>query len=64
MLVDAHSKWIEVHITNASAAAVTIEKLQLTFLSLGLPEMLNTNNFLHLQAVSSHILLKLLGFNM
>ena len=44
LLVDAHSKWIEVHITNASTTAVTIEKLKLTFASLGLPEMLVTNN--------------------
>ena len=33
LLVDSHSKWIEVHITNASTTAVTIEKLQLTFSS-------------------------------
>ena len=39
-----HSKWIEVHITNASTTAVTTEKLKLTFSSLGLPEMLVTDN--------------------
>ena len=44
LLVDAHSKWIEVHITNASTTAVTIEKLKLTFASLGLLEMLVTDN--------------------
>ena len=43
-LVDSHSKWIEVHITNASTTAVTIEKLQLTFSGLGLPEVLVTDN--------------------
>ena len=41
LLVD---KWIEVHITTACTTAVTIEKLQLTFSSLGLPEMLITDN--------------------
>ena len=37
-------KWIEVHITNSSTTAVTIEKLTLTFVSLGLPKMLITDN--------------------
>ena len=45
LLVDFHSKWIEVHITNGSTTAVTIEKLQLTFSSLGLPEVLNGPSF-------------------
>ena len=36
LLVNSHSKWIEVYITNACTTAMTIEKLQLTFLSLGL----------------------------
>ena len=44
LLVDSHSKWIKVYITNACTTAVTIEKLQLTFSSLGLSEMLVTDN--------------------
>ena len=28
LLVDSYSKWIKIHITNASTTAVTIEKLQ------------------------------------
>ena len=44
LLVNSHFKWIEVYITNACTTAVTIEKLQLTFTSLGLPEMLGTDN--------------------
>ena len=44
LLVNACSKLIEVHITNASTTAITIEKLKLTFSSLGLPEMLVTDN--------------------
>ena len=44
LLVDSHSKWIDVHITNSSTTAVTIEKLQFTFSSLGLPEILVTDN--------------------
>ena len=44
LLVDSHSKWIDVHITNASTTAVTIEKIQFTFSSLGLPEILVTDN--------------------
>ena len=44
ILIDSHSKWIDVHITSTSTTAVTIEKLQLTFSSLGLPEILVTDN--------------------
>ena len=44
LIVDSHSKWIDVHITSTSTTAVTIEKLQLTFSSLGLPEILVTDN--------------------
>ena len=43
-LVDTHSKCIEINITNARTTTVTIEKLQLTFSSLGLPETLVTDN--------------------
>ena len=43
--IDTHSKWIKVYITNAWTTAVTIEKLQFTFLSLGL----HTRNAGHTQ---------------
>ena len=44
LLIDSHSKWIEVHITNLSTTAVTIDKLQFTFSSLGFPEILVADN--------------------
>ena len=44
LLVDSHSKLVEVHITNSCTTVVIIEKLQLTFTSPGLPEMLVTEN--------------------
>ena len=44
LLVDTLSKWIKAYITNASTTAVTIQKLKLTFSSLGLQEMLITDN--------------------
>ena len=44
ILIDAHSKWMEVHITSTATSAVTINKLKLTFSSLGLPEILVTDN--------------------
>ena len=52
LLADSHSKWIEVHITNPSTTAVTIEKLQLTFSSPGLSEVLVTKMVHHFPAVS------------
>ena len=43
-LIDAHSKWMEVHITKSSTSLVTIEKMRSTFATLGLPEQLVTDN--------------------
>ena len=44
ILVDAHSKWIDIHITNSATSLVTIEKMRSTFAMLGLPEVLVTDN--------------------
>ena len=40
ILIDAHSKWIEVHITTSATSSVTIEKMKATFATLGIPEIL------------------------
>lgn len=44
VIVDSHSKWLEIHVTHSAASAVTIEKLQTTFAALGLPETVVTDN--------------------
>ena len=44
IIVNAHSKWMEVHITNGCTTAITIDKLQLSFASFGLPQVLVSNN--------------------
>ena len=44
LIINAYSKWLEIHITTASTAAVTIQKLQQTFAELGLPETLVSDN--------------------
>ena len=44
LIVDSHSKWLDVHVTSSSTAAVTIDKLQTTFATLGLPEVLVSDN--------------------
>ena len=44
VIVDAHTKWLEVHVTQTSTAAVTIQKLQQTFATLGLPETVVSDN--------------------
>jgi len=31
VIIDVHSKWIDVHVTNASTSQATIEKLMQTF---------------------------------
>ena len=45
IIIDAHSKWMEVYPTGSSSSQITIEKLRLCFASLGLPEQLITNQF-------------------
>ena len=44
VIVDAYSKWMEVHATSSSTSATTIELLRKTFASLGLPEVLVSDN--------------------
>ena len=44
VLVDAHSKWIEVHIVPSTSAASTIAKLRDIFIMFGLPDQLVSDN--------------------
>ena len=43
-LIDAHLKWIEVHITTSATSSVTIEKMCFKFATFGIPETLVTDN--------------------
>ena len=42
LLVDAHTKWMDIHIVSSATSQSTIEKMRNTFATLGLPEMLVT----------------------
>jgi len=44
LLVDAHSKWLEVHIVPSTTTHAAVEKLRLVFATHGLPEVLVTDN--------------------
>lgn len=44
VLVDAHSKWVEVFVMNSTTTEKTIEKLRRVFASYGLPEEVVTDN--------------------
>ena len=44
VIVDAYSKWIDVHITNSTSAAVTIDRLRQTFSTHGLPAVIVSDN--------------------
>ena len=44
VIIDAHSKWMEVHPMNSATSQATIEKLRVTFATHGLPETVVTDN--------------------
>ena len=44
IIVDAHSNWIDVHITNSSTVSVTIPKLLITFSTHGLTRTIVSEN--------------------
>ena len=44
LLIDAHSKWLEVHMTTSSTSTTTISLLRKSFASLGLPEVIVSDN--------------------
>ena len=44
IVVDAHSKWMEVEIVNSATSQATIECLRIIFTRFGLPEVMFTDN--------------------
>ena len=44
VVVDAHSKWIEVSIVNSATSVVTIQKLRSMFSTHGLPKVVVSDN--------------------
>ena len=45
LAIDAHSKWLEVHVTNSATLLTTIELLRKSFACLGLPDVDNAAIF-------------------
>ena len=44
LIMDAHSKWLDVYIVNSPTTAATVEKLRITFSTHGLPEIIVSDN--------------------
>ena len=44
LMVDAHSKWLEVHMSSSSSSTSTISMMRKSFASLGLPEVVVSDN--------------------
>ena len=44
IVIDAHSEWLEVHVTTSATAETTINKLRMTFATHGLPEVVVSDN--------------------
>ena len=44
LLIDAHTKWLEVHMTNLSTSETSINALRKSFAMLGLPDVIVSDN--------------------
>ena len=44
VITDAHSKWVDVHLTKTTTAQETISKLRQTFATFGLPKIIVSDN--------------------
>ena len=44
VVVDAHSKWMEIEIVNTTTTQTTVEYLQTMFARFGLPKVMVTDN--------------------
>ena len=44
LIIDAHSKWLDVHWVSSATTETTLEKLRTTFATHGLPEVLVSDN--------------------
>ena len=44
LIIDAHSKWLDIHLVNSPTTAATVDKLRITFSNHGLPEMIVSDN--------------------
>ncbi|XP_015749841.1 PREDICTED: uncharacterized protein K02A2.6-like [Acropora digitifera] len=44
LIIDAHSKWMDIHSVKSATSSMTIEKLRTTFAAHGLPEIVVTKN--------------------
>ena len=44
LIIDAHSKWMDIHCVNSATSSVTIHKMRSIFFSHGLPEIVVSNN--------------------
>lgn len=61
ILVDAHSKWMEVKLVKTATSTITIEHLRNIFATHGLPEMLVTDNASYFTSVEFQDFMKLNG---
>ena len=44
IMVDAHSKWLEIHAVSSATSAITIDKMRTVFATHGLPEIIVSDN--------------------
>ena len=44
LIIDAHSKWMDIHCVKSATSSVTIDKMRSTFALRGLPEIVVSDN--------------------
>ena len=59
--IDAHSKWLEVYVSQSSTWATTINTLRKSFSALGLPEVLVSDNAQSFTSSEFAVFLKKIG---
>ena len=64
VIVDSHSKWLNMHVTSSTSSAITSDELQTTFATLVFPNMIFSNNGTCFRSQEFQTIVNKMEFNM